>query len=250
MRVGRRRDGPAGARRGWRSNSARSATSPSMRASCAPRQKCAPLENARWSLAFALPTSKEPGSVKTRGSRLAAARTVTTRSPAATGLPATSVSTFARRAVRSTGGSKRSISSIAIGHSSGSAARRSRCSGWANSWLVPLPMRLTVVSKPAASTSSAVETSSCSERPAPSSSTRPTRLDRRSSPGSRRSRRRCSRIQSLRAARFCSIAACALRVSPMSSEVAAPSPHARNWSRIEVGTPSISLITVTGSRLA
>ena len=44
--------------------------------------------------------------------------------------------------------------------------------------------------------------------------------------------------------------ACARRVSPMSSEVAAPSPQLRNCSRIEVGTPSISLITVTGSRLA
>ena len=61
------------------------------------------------------------------------------------------------RPVSSTGGSTRSTSSTALGQRSARSASSLRCSGSSASSAMPLPSRLTVVSKPAASTSPAVD---------------------------------------------------------------------------------------------
>ena len=100
------------------------------------------------------------GSSNTSGSRLAPPRSVMTGCPTGTRTPATSVSRCATRPVRCTGESNRSTSSTAFGQSAGSARSRSRWSGCSMSRAVPLPMRFTVVSKPAASSSIAVAVSS------------------------------------------------------------------------------------------
>ena len=127
--------------------------------------------------------SKRFGSSNTSGSRLAAASSVTThwfrcdrrRPPARRRACAT-------RAVCWTGGSKRSTSSATAAARSGSATSSSHCSRSASSQRTPLPMALTVVSKPAISSSRASAASSASvehvrpvRRPAPTPGRRPGR---------------------------------------------------------------------------
>ena len=161
-------------------------------------------------------------------------------------------SRLARRAVRSTGGSKRRISSTAFGQQVGLRDEPSRCSGWAKSCAVPLPMRFTVVSNPAASTQQR------GGRPAPAR-TGPRRRRRPRRRGSRagRPRARAAAGAGARASTSCSAARLAsmLRVRPPGQ------PHVeRRWPRrrpssgtaraSRSGTPSISQMTVTGSRLA
>ena len=90
-----------------------------------------------------------------------------------TTVPATSMSFVAIRALSCTGESSRRISSTAVGHSSGALARVSRCSGVSSSIRIPLPSRLTVVSKPAASTRPAVASSSWCVSGPPSASRKP-----------------------------------------------------------------------------
>lgn len=68
------------------------------------------------------------------------------------------------RAVSCTGDSSRSISSTALGHRSGRRRNVSRWSGVSSSMRIPLPSRLTVVSKPAANTSPAIAWSSLASK--------------------------------------------------------------------------------------
>ena len=156
----------------------------------------------------------------------------------------------ATRPVSSTGGSTRSTSSTAFGHSAGSArstraaGRGARCSS-----AMPLPSRLTVVSKPAASTRPAVAISSASLSRSPSSSrgdqlahqvvagVRAQPVEVGGQPG------RGTRQAALDAAELAPAPARGRgSARPRCAERAAPR------SRSSAGTPRISAITVTGSR--
>ena len=98
--------------------------------------------------------SKRCGSGKTAGSRLAAARGRPPRNRRGrSGMPASSVSSRATRAVSCTGDSSRRISSTAFGHSSGRSHEGvADCPGLSSSMRIPLPNKFTVVSNPAAKT--------------------------------------------------------------------------------------------------
>jgi len=115
-------------------------------------------------------TSNRSASSKRCGSRLAAVSMATTTLPAGITTPSTSTSSLAMRRVDCmTGPMNRSISSTATRSSSGSSWSRARCSGQSNRARTELPIRLPVVSWPAARTTMSMASSSCSLRRPPSS---------------------------------------------------------------------------------
>ena len=110
-------------------------------------------------------------------------------------------------------------------------------------------MRFTVVSKPAASRSIAVAVNS-SWVSLPSAVCAWTSVEKMLSPGLSRTCAKCPSIQRCKARRPRSDRRKSRKDRPASSERAASAPHARNWRLIATGAPSISAITVAGSRLA
>ena len=91
------------------------ATRVSSRARCMPRHTCGPWAKPTWRPTLPRRTSNRSGSANTAGSRLAPASETVTRSPRASGTPASSVSRVTYRSTTAAAGSRRSDSSTAAG---------------------------------------------------------------------------------------------------------------------------------------
>lgn len=227
-----------------RSNSPKEAAS-STRASGAPRQKWRPAPKVTCGFSCR-ERSSVSGSVKRAGSRLAEPKSRATSEPRGMTVPSISMSSSTQRSNICNGVSYRISSSTAVGSSPWSARSAASCSGWRSSVHQPFTVVLTVASCPAFSSSTHVETISCSVSRSPSSWAAMS-AEIRSAPGFPR---RCAisprrYAEKSRDARTAARAVSSDGLSSNIPQIAAD--QGRSGARSDSGMPSISAITATGS---